>query len=155
MIQGGDPEGTGRGGESIWGEAFEDEFSPNLYNFRGALCMANSGSNTNNSQFFIVQEKDFASDYVDMINQVKEQYGTDRILTRTDTGNILRVNYSDEAIKHYEELGGAIHLDYVHTVFGQVIDGMDVVDAIAKVETDENNKPLEDVIIESIEVKEY
>lgn len=55
MIQGGDPTGTGMGGESIYGERFEDEFSPELYNIRGALSMANAGPNTNGSQFFIVQ----------------------------------------------------------------------------------------------------
>lgn len=54
MIQGGDPTGTGRGGESIWGEAFEDEFSPNaLFDKSGILAMANAGRNTNGSQFFI------------------------------------------------------------------------------------------------------
>lgn len=46
MIQGGDPTGTGMGGESIYGEKFEDEFSPELYNIRGALSMANAGPNT-------------------------------------------------------------------------------------------------------------
>ena len=55
MIQGGDPTGTGMGGESIYGESFEDEFSEELYNIRGALSMANAGPNTNGSQFFIVQ----------------------------------------------------------------------------------------------------
>ena len=55
MIQGGDPTGTGRGGQSIWGRPFPDEFSMDLWNFRGALSMANSGPNTNGSQFFIVQ----------------------------------------------------------------------------------------------------
>ncbi|MBQ8063840.1 MAG: peptidylprolyl isomerase, partial [Clostridia bacterium] len=55
MIQGGDPEGTGRGGESIWGRSFEDEFHPDLHNLRGALCMANAGPNPNGSHFFIVQ----------------------------------------------------------------------------------------------------
>ena len=55
MIQGGDPTGTGMGGESIYGAEFEDEFSMNLFNLRGALSMANAGPNTNGSQFFIVQ----------------------------------------------------------------------------------------------------
>lgn len=55
MIQGGDPTGTGMGGQSIYGDSFEDEFSEELYNLRGALSMANAGPNTNGSQFFIVQ----------------------------------------------------------------------------------------------------
>lgn len=54
MIQGGDPSGTGRGGQSIWGKPFEDEFEgPNLHNAKGILSMANKGKNTNTSQFFI------------------------------------------------------------------------------------------------------
>ena len=54
MIQGGDPTGTGAGGESIWGEKFKDEFAPNaVFDKAGILAMANSGPNTNASQFFI------------------------------------------------------------------------------------------------------
>lgn len=54
MIQGGDPTGTGRGGESLWGEPFQDEFSPTVsFDKMGLLAMANSGPGTNGSQFFI------------------------------------------------------------------------------------------------------
>jgi peptidylprolyl isomerase len=54
MIQGGDPTGTGRGGQSIWNKSFKDEFSPKaLFNKSGILAMANAGPNTNGSQFFI------------------------------------------------------------------------------------------------------
>lgn len=54
MIQGGDPTGTGRGGESIWNKPFKDEFAPNVvFNRKGILAMANAGPSTNGSQFFI------------------------------------------------------------------------------------------------------
>ncbi len=133
MIQGGDPSGNGTGGASIWDEPFEDEFTTELHNFRGALSMANSGSNTNGSQFFIVQG-----------NAVDES-----LVSQMEQSNA----FSEEVIAKYEEVGGYPQLDYRHTVFGQVIDGMDVVDAIAAVETDENDAPVESVIIESIEIQ--
>ena len=58
MIQGGDPTGTGSGGQSIWAESFEDECSKNVkFNEKGILAMANSGPNTNGSQFFITTAK--------------------------------------------------------------------------------------------------
>ncbi|WP_083802928.1 peptidylprolyl isomerase [Bacillus sp. SG-1] len=131
MIQGGDPDGNGTGGESIWGEPFEDEFSKELLNIRGALSMANAGANTNGSQFFIVQNS--------AIDPGLEE-------------KMAAAGFGKKAIEIYMERGGTPHLDNRHTVFGQVIEGMDVVDAIAAVETGANDKPVEDVVIEKIEI---
>lgn len=134
MIQGGDPTGTGAGGESIWNKEFEDEFSYDLVPYRGALCMANSGSNTNGSQFFIEQAK-YDEDTYNML----KQYG-----------------YPEKLLEAYKVYGGSMHLFLAHTVFGQVISGMDVVDKIASAKTNaNNNKPVNDIIIESIEIREY
>jgi len=58
MIQGGDPTGTGRGGESIWKKKFKDEFVPTItHNARGIVSMANSGPDTNSAQFFLTYSK--------------------------------------------------------------------------------------------------
>lgn len=130
MIQSGDPEGTGRGGESIWGQPFKDEFSNRLHNIRGALSMANRGANTNGSQFFIVQSQ--------TLNYSTIEY-------------CKSIGMDQELIDSYIELGGTPWLDGGHTVFGQVYEGMDVVDKIAGVEVGINDKPLEDVKILTIQ----
>lgn len=123
MIQGGDPKGDGTGGESIWGKPFEDEFSFELFNFRGALSMANSGPDTNGSQFFIVQAP---------------------VMDRDIQG------WPKLADEKYHEVGGTPWLDQVHTVFGQVIKGMDVVDEIAALEGSD-----EVAVIENIQIMTY
>jgi cyclophilin family peptidyl-prolyl cis-trans isomerase len=100
MIQGGDPDGTGRGGP---GYTFEDE--PNQHRVvRGALAMANAGPNTNGSQFFIVTAAECE------------------------------------------------WLDGKHTVFGRVVSGIEVVDAISAVETDSSDRPKQPVMIERVEL---
>jgi cyclophilin family peptidyl-prolyl cis-trans isomerase len=100
MIQGGDPTGTGMGGP---GYQFEDEINKRPVQ-RGALAMANSGPNTNGSQFFIVTAE------------------------------------------------ACPWLDGLHTVFGQVTSGMDVVDAISHIDTDMQDRPLSEVRIDSVAV---
>lgn len=132
MIQGGDPTGTGAGGQSIYGEKFEDEFSPEVFNIKGALSMANAGPNTNGSQFFIV-----SNEHVDdqMLAQMKD------------------ASYPEEIIEAYKN-GGTPWLDFRHTVFGQVINGMDIVQKISKVERDYQDKPNEAVVMETVEITE-
>lgn len=140
MIQSGDPEGNGTGGQSIWegkddkidkGQGFANEPSDYLYNIRGALSMANAGPNTNGSQFFI--------------NQSTQNYAP-RLNPQFIPAKII------EAYKS----GGNPNLDGQYTVFGQVIEGMSVVDAIAGVATDNQDKPLEDVTITKVEIiKDY
>ena len=125
MIQGGDPTGTGMGGESLWGDSFEDEFSDEVFNLRGALSMANAGPNTNGSQFFIVQASRVPAN---MLRQLK--------------GLV-----PDEVVSAYGEQGGTPWLDKRHTVFGHVIEGMDVVDDMAKVRVNYADEPLEDIKI--------
>lgn len=106
MIQGGDPTGTGRGGESIWGKPFEDETKNNLkFDNPGILAMANAGPNTNGSQFFIT-------------------------------------------------VAATPWLNGHHTIFGKVISGMDVVNSISEVKRNAQDKPLKDVVIKSITIKE-
>ncbi len=134
MIQGGDPTGTGRGGESIWGNSFKDEFAVELHNVRGALSMANAGPNTNGSQFFIVQSKEIDSRLLSQMKNIPDSF----------PANIVEA---------YAENGGTPWLDFKHSVFGHVFEGMDVVDKIAGVKVDMLDKPYDDVVIEGIDIK--
>ncbi len=185
MIQGGDYENSdGSGGKSAFGSPFEDEFCDTLYNIRGSVAMANSGVNTNGSQFFINQAKaeSFSAEgldydkiytqlhevYYQFIEQygeeVKQSFPTVQSFIDEYYGGINPLSYAitDEVMELYKANGGNIHLDGAlrakggHTVFAQVIEGMDVVDAISAVEVNtDSNKPLTDVTVTSVEITTY
>ncbi len=136
MIQGGDPTGTGMGGESIWGKPFEDEFDIRLRNYRGALSMANSGPNTNGSQFFIVQADKVPGMMLSQMEELAEQ------------------GFPPAVYDNYSKIGGTPWLDFKHTVFGQLYEGFDVLDSIARCSVDASDKPINDVVMESVEIVE-
>lgn len=169
MIQGGDPAGTGIGGESVWGEAFEDEFSKSLANFNGSVSMANSGQNTNGSQFFInnSQTKYTTWDVMQQNYEFAMSNPDTFELYMSRKGYLDMPNLPDEFIKLYEEYGGAPFLDGAystdlvgHTVFAQVFEGMDVVTEISNVEVEADmfgnmSAPKEPVVIKSVEIVIY
>ena len=130
MIQGGDPEGDGTGGESIWKKGFKTEDSKQLYNIRGALSMARSESRSSNgSQFFIVTNNEDQSDG-------------------------LAIQYYPEKIIEAYKKGGAPSLDGEYTVFGQVIEGMDVVDKIAGGEVKDSGSGEKSTPVDPVKVTE-
>ena len=130
MIQGGDPKGDGTGGESIWKKGFKTEDSNQLYNIRGALSMARAESRSSNgSQFFIVTNNEDQSDG-------------------------LAIQYYPEKIIEAYKKGGAPQLDGEYTVFGQVTEGMDVVDKIASGEVKDNGSGEKSTPTEPVKVTE-
>lgn len=166
MIQGGDPKGNGTGGESVWEEPFEDEFSANLLNATGAVSMANSGPNTNGSQFFINNTAadrivwDLYQQYFDFYIQDPDYFAASTGVTHTLDMDKVTQDYKDI----YSDKGGSPNLDGYydtgsigHTVFAQVFEGMDVVEQIMQVEAaqEAGYTPTVPVVIKSIEIQEY
>lgn len=140
MIQGGDTTNTGSGFDSYAGGTFADEFSEQALNLRGALCMANQGTpNTNGCQFYVVQAPPEALTS-NIWTQLRERM--DRV-------------YPDAIKALYQTYGGCPWLDFSYTVFGQVYQGMETVDAIAAVSTNEQDKPDTDVVVQSVTISTY
>ncbi len=94
--------------------------------------MANSGPNTNGSQFFIVNNTNVPANML---------------------GQLEGAGFPSEIIEAYKG-GGTPWLDFRHTVFGHVLEGMDTVDEIANVQRGPQDRPVHDVVIETIEISE-
>lgn len=170
MVQGGDPTGTGTGGQSIWNKNFEDEFNANLVNLRGSLAMANSGYNTNGSQFFINQKGPVKAEEWEQMNSMFSQL---KQMDKSQWPQVAQTQYNicdtdkltAEYKSFYEKQGGNPNLDGAynaftpprgHSVFGQVYEGMDVVDKIAAVSVDsQTNKPKVDIKIKKAVLENF
>ena len=138
MIQGGDPKGDGTGGESCWGGQFDGGVSSQLIHLPGALAYANAGmTSTDGSQFYIVTGQDVDNAFLDTLTEQNAIY------------------FSQEARELYTQHGGTPVLDGNYTVFGQVIDGLDIVEAISHVETNADDKPKKAVYLESVRTEPY
>ena len=163
-------------GLSSYGGQFEDEFCDSLFNIRGAVSMANTAKDSNGSQFFINQTDADAfkknggwSAYEDIWEDVKTQlhnYKDSNLLSAFIEKNgdrFINTEIIPSEVKTlYDIIGGNPNLDGVfnaadrgNTVFAQVIDGMDVVDKIARVKVNKKNVPSKNVVITSIDIKTY
>lgn len=146
MLQGGDPNSRsaekgvplGMGGP---GYTVDAEFKDGLIHIKGALAAARTGDDVNpekrssGSQFYIVQGRKVSSDMLDTFEAQKGK------------------RYNRDQRQAYEEFGGTPFLDYEYTVFGRVIEGLDVIDKIAESETGRADRPLEDVSFKVIIIK--
>ena len=139
MIQGGDPQSAGaesgaRLGNGGPGYTVPAEFRKDLYHKKGALAAARKGDQVNpgkassGSQFYLVQGRVFTPEELRMM----EERGMGP--------------FSEEAVEIYTTLGGTPHLDGAYTVFGEIVEGLDVLDRIAAVPTDAFDRPLTDVV---------
>ena len=163
-------------GISSYGSEFEDEFCDKLFNIRGAVSMANNAKDSNGSQFFINQTSAEAfnsnggwQQYNDLWSNVKKQLNNYRdsnlLQAFIDENGDKFINTAiipDEVKSLYSKNGGNPNLDGVfnaadrgNTVFAQVISGMETVDKIAKAQVNDNNVPLDTIIINSVEIKTY
>lgn len=177
MFQGGSTNGDGTGGDAmVNGGSFGVETQDNMRHFYGALCYANAGGQ-NSTQFYIVNNKEkdaYKTDleyfkttvdqYDELIKQAKEQGFDEAVISYYNQGKqeiqalIDKYEAFPKNIKEkYDAGGGVPQLDGDYTVFGQVYEGLDIVDEISAVEVTDNgqkekSKPVEDIIIKSVKV---
>lgn len=178
MFQGGSLNGNGTGGTAADGGGFYCEINSNMRHFYGALCYANANG-WNTCQFYIVNNKEpqiVNDDYYDSMLEPYREY-RDMFLANRDNydKNSYEYAYFDaqaesctisidgwefikgkdadgKAAAKYAEVGGTPNLDGAYTVFGQTVEGFDVIDAISSVAVGENDAPLEEILISSVTI---
>ena len=186
MAQGGSADSSGSGGASIDGGTFKPEINTSLRHYYGALCMASAGGNQSD-QFYIVNNKvsqtELTATYEQYVSAISQQEQLQAMYLNmfdpNDADSKMYIDYyttqkqfyhdyaigaqamldtlTDEVNATYASKGGVPFLDGGYTVFGQTVDGFDVLDAITAVEkVDDGNgnisKPAEDIIIDKIEI---
>ncbi len=133
VIQSGSIDGNSDENTTIYNSLYENEVSSELHNFNGALCLANGGPHTNGNQFYIVQSSAVRNEEV-----------------------LPLLSLPENVKAKYKEVGGIPELDGRYTVFGQVYEGLDIVEKIASQETDAEDAPLSNPIkVQKIEFKKY
>ena len=126
-------------GSTIWkGSRYPVEASDSLHHYAGALCMGVDASGACASVFYVV-----------------ESLPGDQSVTQELVDQMNAAGYRAEVVAAYQTAGGAPYLDYTDTVFGQVYEGMDIVDTIAQTAVDENQKPTTDITINSVSIETY
>ena len=157
VIQGGDPKGDGTGGKSVTFDSkdnivkndegnivytdkgFNQEISDNLLNFTGAVGYATDYTSMNKSQFYILSTKKGEVDD-DYFKLLKKDY---------------KKLFADNVVEKYKEVGGEPYFDGSYTIFGQVFEGMEVVERINEVKVNSSYKPNEQIMIEKVEIVKY
>lgn len=165
MIQGGSENGDGTGGTAADGGKFSIETSDKAYHFYGALCYANAGPDENTCQFYIVNNKtgvdtdEQAKYFTQLAEQYKDTLTASQIEYYTNLSTRFTA-YPQNVKDKYKTVGGVPYLDGDYTVFGQVIEGMDIVDAISICEVEEGfdgavSKPVDEILISSVKIETY
>ena len=182
MLQGGSKNGDGMSTEDD--PSFGVEYNTNMRHFYGALCYANAGG-INGSQFYIVNNKSYSpvseatiQSQLDQLDDILEELNfyisgaasedeKEYYQSLYNYYNSMKGTYSsqlkaaqeltDEMRAKYEEVGGAVFLDGGYTVFGQTVDGFDVIDKVSAVEVEANSSgeqshPVQKIVIESVEI---
>ncbi|MBQ6660611.1 MAG: peptidylprolyl isomerase [Lachnospiraceae bacterium] len=151
MMQAGDKEGLGLSGESIYGGGFPDEITDRLHPIRGALCMANLGTeSTNTNQFFFVQTK------ASLVRGLREPLdGRFHLTTEEYIKEAYDTELSAEDMALYEKYGGAPWLQGHNTVFGQIYDGYEVLDAVMETKVTSKLRPNPAIVIKQVRIFHY